>query len=77
MLMLVETDVFARQVGAFWMAEEFRQFQWYLLQHPESGALIRGSGGFRKVRWGREGRGKSSGVRGHLLLRDRGRSGST
>jgi hypothetical protein len=30
---------------------------------PSMGALIRGSGGLRKVRWGTAGRGKSGGVR--------------
>jgi hypothetical protein len=31
--------------------------------NPEAGAVIRVSGGVRKVRWTREGTGKSSGVR--------------
>lgn len=35
----------------------------YLAQNPQAGDVIRGTGGVRKVRWAREGRGKSGGVR--------------
>lgn len=31
--------------------------------HPAAGDLIEGTGGVRKLRWGRDGRGKSGGVR--------------
>jgi len=34
-----------------------------LLQYPESGKVVRGSGGIRKVRWAMAGKGKSGGVR--------------
>jgi hypothetical protein len=34
-----------------------------LLQYPESGKIVRGSGGVRKIRWAMSGRGKSGGVR--------------
>lgn len=35
----------------------------YLSEHPKAGDLIEGTGGIRKIRWGRGGRGKSAGVR--------------
>jgi hypothetical protein len=35
----------------------------YLAAHPKSGDLIEGTGGIRKMRWSRGGRGKSGGVR--------------
>ena len=35
----------------------------YLAEHPKSGDLIEGTGGVRKLRWGRGGQGKSGGVR--------------
>jgi hypothetical protein len=35
----------------------------YLAQHPDSGDLIPGTGGFRKLRWQLDGRGKRSGAR--------------
>jgi len=35
----------------------------YLAAHPKAGDLIMGTGGVRKLRWARDGRGKSGGVR--------------
>ena len=35
----------------------------YLALHPQSGDLMQGSGGIRKLRWSAQGRGKSGGVR--------------
>ena len=37
--------------------------QSFLLQNPESGKIVRGSGGVRKIRWAMSGKGKSGGVR--------------
>ena len=35
----------------------------YLAEHPKAGDLMEGTGGLRKLRWGRGGQGKSGGVR--------------
>lgn len=35
----------------------------YLAEHPKAGDLMEGTGGVRKLRWGRGGQGKSGGVR--------------
>jgi hypothetical protein len=35
----------------------------YLAEHPKAGVLIQGTGGIRKLRWAKNGRGKSGGVR--------------
>jgi hypothetical protein len=35
----------------------------HLAAHPKAGDLIEGTGGVRKLRWARDGRGKSGGVR--------------
>ena len=59
----VETPVFTTAVTALLSDEEYRQLQIALLIRPEQGALIRGSGGLRKLRWGARGRGKRGGVR--------------
>lgn len=37
--------------------------QSFLLQYPEAGKIVPGTGGVRKVRWAISGRGKSGGVR--------------
>ncbi len=46
----VETPVFTRAVTSLLSDEEYRQLQLALLIRPEQGALIRGSGGLRKLR---------------------------
>jgi len=43
--------------------------QSYLLQKPDAGDIVRGSGGVRKVRWAPSGRGKSGGVRAIYYLK--------
>ena len=43
--------------------DEYKDLQEALVNRPERGALIKNSGGLRKVRWALEGRGKSGGVR--------------
>lgn len=43
--------------------EELRKLQVMLLKNPESGPVIEGTGGIRKVRFPIENRGKSGGIR--------------
>ena len=43
--------------------DEYRLLQAALLVDPESGAIIVGSGGLRKLRWSLPGRGKRGGAR--------------
>lgn len=43
--------------------DAYRALQTALLLRPEQGAVIPGSGGLRKVRWGVEGSGKRGGLR--------------
>jgi len=62
-MLFVETSIFSAQLGDWLSDEEYRQLQGYLIEHPDAGALIRGSGGIRKVRWAAKGKGKSGGVR--------------
>jgi hypothetical protein len=37
--------------------------QQFMMQRPEAGAMVRGSGGVRKLRWRRESAGKRGGLR--------------
>jgi hypothetical protein len=60
---IVESPVFTRQVQEFLTDDEYRELQWQLTIHPDAGALIRGTGGLRKVRWNAGRRGKRGGVR--------------
>jgi hypothetical protein len=43
--------------------DEYRALQDAIIQHPDQGAIIKNSGGLRKIRWKLEGRGKSGGIR--------------
>jgi hypothetical protein len=60
---LIETTIFSRQVQSALSAEEYHALQLHLAGNPDAGALIPGSGGLRKLRWGLENRGKRGGVR--------------
>ncbi len=62
-MLFVETPIFTRQVKSLLKDEEYRALQQALMFRPEQGAMIRGSGGLRKVRWGRSGFGKRGGIR--------------
>ena len=59
----VETPIFTARLGAYLDDESYRSLQQALALRPDQGALIRGSRGLRKLRWGAEGRGKRGGLR--------------
>jgi hypothetical protein len=60
---VAETDVFQRYANAIWSETERIAFINWIAENPFTGDLIPGSGGCRKVRWGRTGIGKRGGVR--------------
>lgn len=60
---VVETRAFERMSAGIWSAEEVAELVDHLARQPESGDVIPGTGGVRKVRWGRAGSGKRSGTR--------------
>lgn len=43
--------------------EEYRELQNSLVKKPDSGNIIQGGGGIRKIRWKLQGRGKRGGAR--------------
>jgi len=59
----VETPVFTTILHRHLSDEQYRALQLALLLRPTQGPLIPAAGGIRKLRWGREGRGKRGGVR--------------
>ena len=63
MLTVVETSLFQRQWPLYWTEEQRGEFASFIAAHPAAGDVVPGSGGIRKVRWGRAGSGKSGGVR--------------
>jgi len=69
MFEFIETPFFAKTLGHYLSDDEYARLQGHLNQHPETGALVPGSGGVRKMRWGASGRGKRGGVRVIYYLR--------
>ena len=59
----VETPVFTAAIRRHLDDERYRQLQIALMLRPEQGAVIKGSGGLRKVRWATPGGGKRGGLR--------------
>ena len=62
-MVIIESYEFAQKVETFLQDEEYGELQWYLVRHPESGDLIRGGGGLRKLRWASQSKGKRGGYR--------------
>jgi hypothetical protein len=62
-MVIVETPVFTKRVLAILSDEEYRLLQMHLINKPDAGKIIKGSGGLRKLRWSAKGHGKSGGVR--------------
>ena len=60
---LIETSVFTKQVQTHLSDDEYRALQLALVLRPDGGKVIPGSGGLRKIRWGRSGTGKHGGLR--------------
>lgn len=59
----IESSLFTKMVYDYLSEEDYTAFQQFLLEQPDAGDLIKGSGGVCKVRWARAGSGKSGGVR--------------
>lgn len=62
-MVFVETSLFTKLLPGYLKDENYRELQSYLIKSPDAGAVMRGSGGVRKVRWGAGVKGKSGGVR--------------
>ena len=62
-LQFVESPVYSEQIDDLLSVEDHRQLQLYLLEQPDRGDIIKGSGGLRKLRWAELGRGKRGGIR--------------
>lgn len=59
----IETSVFTRRILELLSDDEYRELQQFLLDFPNAGKLIPGSGGLRKLRWNIAGMGKRGGMR--------------
>ena len=62
-MVFVEMTPFVAFRDEHWTDDDLRALQSFLLVSPDSGALIRGGSGLRKLRWSAQGRGKRGGAR--------------
>ncbi len=63
MFSFVETRLFSRLVQEYLTDQEYGQLQAALINNPDAGKVVRGSGGVRKLRWAAKGLGKRGGYR--------------
>ena len=63
-MLFIETPIFTKQAsGGLFTDKELKQLQNELLEDPNKGDLITGSGGLRKIRLASKNKGKSGGFR--------------
>jgi len=62
-MVFIETSLFTKLLNKYLSDDEYQALQLYLLDQPEVGDIIVGSGGVRKMRWASGNRGKSGGIR--------------
>lgn len=74
-LVFLETPLFTRLIGDYLADESYRELQRALMENPQVGDMMPGTGGFRNIRWedARRGKGKRGGLRViyYYLLADR------
>lgn len=63
MFSFIESPLFTKLVQDYLVDDEYAKLQWALVDNPEAGSVVRGSGGVRKLRWAAPGRGKRGGYR--------------
>jgi len=62
-VVFVETRAFTARIRDLIPDDSYRLLQATLADAPELGAVIPGTNGIRKIRWGGSGRGKRGGIR--------------
>ena len=62
-MIFIETSTFTKLIDSYLTDDEYLGLQKFLLEHPNAGKIVRGSGGVRKIRWAMAGKGKSGGIR--------------
>lgn len=62
-MVFIETIIFTKYLRDYLEDDEYRELQSSLIEQPDAGDLIQGTGGLRKLRWSLKNRGKRSGIR--------------
>ena len=63
MFTFIESAVFQRLCALYLDDDEYAELQQFMMERPEGGQVVPGSGGVRKLRWKRKGMGKRGGLR--------------
>ena len=63
MFTFIESAVFERLCALYLDDDEYAELQQFMMETPEAGKVVPGSGGVRKLRWKRKGMGKRGGLR--------------
>lgn len=63
MFTFIESAVFERVRDFYFADDEYAKLQQFMMERPEAGKMVSGSGGVRKLRWKRKGMGKRGGLR--------------
>lgn len=63
MFTFIESSIFERIRAVYLDDDEYAELQQSMLESPEAGQIVPGSGGVRKLRWTRPGMGKRGGLR--------------
>ena len=63
MFTFIESSAFERVRPVYLDDSEYADLQEFMMQNPEAGKVVPGSGGVRKLRWTRPGMGKRGGLR--------------
>ena len=66
-MIFIETNTFTKLLPNYLDDDDYCGLQNHLLNKPDAGALVKGSGGVRKIRWAKTGFGKSGGVRLYII----------
>jgi hypothetical protein len=67
----IESTTFERVRAVYLDDDEYAELQQFMMEQPEAGDVIPGSGGVRKLRWKRKGIGKRGGLRIIYMVRYR------
>ncbi|NBI43002.1 type II toxin-antitoxin system RelE/ParE family toxin [[Haemophilus] felis] len=62
-LTFIELPSFSKRKEGLLTEDDLQELQLYLLENHQNAPYIQGTGGCQKIRWAREGQGKSSSVR--------------
>jgi hypothetical protein len=59
----IESSFFSQYRESLMDDDSYREFQQFLMNDPDVGDVIKGTGGLRKIRWAANGKGKRGGSR--------------